>query len=260
MADLGTGVTAGQSLVCPLPRKDANVRLVCFGAAGSAASQFFPLASLLPPHIELLAAQLPGRQQRVQEFPYVRMGPAVDEMEQAFLSLDDMNYAILGICTGSLMAFELARRLHLQKPGLLGMFVASSRAPHMPDRDEPIHGLDEESMWQELERLGGTPPDVLANASLRESLSGTLRADFEMAETYTYTPTEPLTCPIVAMSGNRDRAVSVEELRGWSLATREATELIILPGDHYLLGSATQAIARTVRSFMDDWTVQCSRK
>ncbi|WP_043225454.1 thioesterase II family protein, partial [Burkholderia glumae] len=47
------------------PRSDARVRLVCFHYAGSGASMFAPWAAALPDAVELLAVQLPGRENRL---------------------------------------------------------------------------------------------------------------------------------------------------------------------------------------------------
>jgi hypothetical protein len=56
----------------------------------------------------------------------------------------------------------------------------------------------------ELRRLNGTPPEVLADAELLELVMPILRADFALVETYAYRAEPPLMCPITALGGTSD--------------------------------------------------------
>lgn len=247
MTAVGTIAPAERCIIRPRPDSLASIRLFCIAAAGSSASAFFEWGRLLPPEIELCAIQLPGRQQRAGERPYTRMALALLEVRAAIAGYLDRPFGIFGTCTGALLGYELAQRLR-GEPGaaLLGLFVACCRAPHLPDRDAPIHARDEEGLWDEVERLGGTPAMVLERPELRALLAPTLRADFELAETYHYRPAPPLDCPITVFGGAADTIVSRDELEGWRTHTTGACGVRLIDGGHYLLDSAADELTRLI--------------
>jgi medium-chain acyl-[acyl-carrier-protein] hydrolase len=71
-----------------------------------------------------------------------------------------------------------------------------------------------------------------------ELLLPTLRADFAVYETYTYTAEEPLDCPILAFGGTQDTEVSRDELVAWRDQSRGPFRLKMFDGDHFLLHRA----------------------
>lgn len=237
----------GRCIIRPRPDSLAEIRLFCIPAAGSSASAFFEWGRLLPPGIELCVIQLPGRQQRAAERPFTRMALAIQEIRKAMLGYIDRPFGIFGTCTGSLLGYELAQRLR-SEPGarMLGLYVSCCRAPHLPDRDAPIHALKDDDLWAEVDRLGGTPAMVIERPELRAMLGPTLRADFEMAETYHYRPAPPLDCPISVFGGAHDAIVSRDELEAWRERTTAACELRMIDGGHYLLDSAADELTRRI--------------
>jgi len=233
-------------IVKPRPNSLARVRMFCFPIAGGNASAFANWPDALPDDVEVCAVQYPGRQQRAAEPPFTRMPLAIHSLEKA-LGEDylDLPYAIFGTCTGSFAAYELAQRIvrvHGLQPAHL--FISCCRAPHLPDRDAPIHALPEAAMWAELERLGGTPATVSDHPELRALLSPILRADFQLAETYHYRELPPLACPLTAFGGVHDPIVAVDELEPWRAHTTGPFERRMLQGGHYLLDTASDELLR----------------
>jgi medium-chain acyl-[acyl-carrier-protein] hydrolase len=229
------------------PNSLARLRLFCLPAAGGNASAFQEWSNLLPGEIDVCAVQLPGRQQRAAEQPYTRMGLAVQALEQAIRPYLDLPFAIFGTCTGSLVGFELAQRLRRTLDIQPSYFFASCcRAPHLPDRDLPIHALPGDKLWAEIERLGGTPAIVTEHPEMQAVLSPVLRADFELAETYLYRNSPPLDCPLTVFGGMHDPIVSPVELAGWRDHTTGAFETLMLDGGHYLIDSARDQLVRAI--------------
>jgi medium-chain acyl-[acyl-carrier-protein] hydrolase len=148
----------------------------------------------------------------------------------------DVPFAFFGHSMGALISFELARYLRrIHHPGPVQLLVSSHRAPQLPERNAPLHKLSEAAFIDGLARLGGTPQAILQHAELMKLIIPTLRADFELCETYTYTPEPPLDCPISVFGGAQDTLVSVQELQGWHAQTRHAFTLSMLSGDHFFL-------------------------
>ncbi|GAB4190473.1 MAG: hypothetical protein OHK0022_03290 [Roseiflexaceae bacterium] len=218
------------------PSPQAKLRLFCLHYAGGGASVFQPWAGLLPPQIELWGVQLPGRERRLREAPFVRMAPLADAVTDALRPLLDRPFALFGHSMGALLSFELARRLRREGGPLpVALLLSAHRAPHMPRRERPIHNLPEPELIDELRRLNGTPEEVLSHPELLELLLPLIRADFAACETYEYTEEPPLDCPISVFGGMTDPLVNRDELDAWSTHTAAAFSARVLPGDHFFL-------------------------
>jgi medium-chain acyl-[acyl-carrier-protein] hydrolase len=226
-------------VTCPRPNPQARLRLFCFPYAGGGASLFRTWADDLPPAVEVCPIQLPGRENRFIEPRYTHVAPLIAALGEALHPYLDKPCALFGHSMGALIAFELARYLR-QRDGFIPerLFVAAHRAPQLPYRRPPLHPLPDPAFTAALRRLNGTPPGVLEHVELWELMLPLLRADFTLAETYTYTPDEPLTCPISAFGGMGDHEVDWEDIAAWSEQTRGSFTLRMLTGDHFFLHSA----------------------
>ena len=185
--------------------------------------------------------QLPGREARIREAPYRRMDTLADALAASIGELcggpQATTYALFGHSMGALIAHELAHRL-LERgaPAPAHLFVSGARAPQLPrDDDRMLHTLPDAEFQAALRDLNGTPELVLADRELMELMLPTLRADFELCETYRPPARGPLPCPITAFGGDQDREVSAAAVQAWQQCTRGAFEVVSLEGDHFFL-------------------------
>jgi surfactin synthase thioesterase subunit len=224
-----------------------RLRLFCFPYAGGGASIFRAWREQLPPSVDVRPVQLPGRENRLREQPFRRMDELVLVLTRVLAPMLELPFAFFGHSMGALTAFELARALRrrgLQEP--VALFVSGHRAPHIPDTDPPIHALEEGRLVEELERLNGTPAAVLADEELRQLVLPSIRADFEVCETYAYADDDPFACPIHAFGGLADRKASQPQLEPWRRYTRGAFTLEMLPGDHFFVVAQRAALVDSV--------------
>ena len=223
------------------PRPEARVRLYCFPHAGGGASIYRTWPGALPPQIEVLPVQLPGREARIREPAFTGLPPLIANLLPALgRGLLGGPVAFFGHSMGALIAYELARALRgAGSPRPLHLFVSARRAPDLPARTEPIHALPEPEFRQRLRELNGTPEAVLEHPELMELVGPTLRADFTLIESYEPVSAPPLDCPITAFGGVDDRDVSEEEVASWRRFTTAGFQLRMLPGDHFFLGQAS---------------------
>jgi len=214
----------------------ATVRLICFPYAGGAANIYHKWAGLLPAWIELCAVQPPGRGSRLLEEPFTDARSLVCAASEALTPYLDRPFALFGHSLGALVAFEFARHLRRQgKPGPICMFVSGRCAPQIPETGMPLHTLPEPQFLVELQRLNGTPDEVLAHPDLMKLMIPVLRGDFAVAETYQYLKEPPLDCRIKAFGGLDDMAINRRSLEAWKEQTANAFSLHMLPGDHFFL-------------------------
>src|SRR5215831_11381583 len=72
-----TGAWSRDWMICPQPNPAAALRLFGFPYSGGGVAIFHKWPALMPAHVELFAAQLPGRDGRRGEPPFDRMAPLV---------------------------------------------------------------------------------------------------------------------------------------------------------------------------------------
>jgi surfactin synthase thioesterase subunit len=87
---------------------------------------------------------------------------------------------------------------------------------------------------------------LLEHPELMQMLIPTLRADFAVWETYTYTTDAPIDCSISAFGGLQDPWVSRERLEAWHHQSRASFSLCMFPGDHFFLHTAEPLLLETI--------------
>lgn len=216
----------------------ASLRLFCFSYAGGGASVFRSWADFLPQEVEVCAIQLPGREYRIGEPAYRRLGPLVQALSEAIAPYLDRPFAFFGHSMGALVSFELARHLRrTQQRQPICLFLAAYRAPQLPNPNIKIYHLPQE-VFKVVLRAEGIPEMVLQNDELMQAMLPTLRADFELCDTYEYQEEAPLWCPISIFGGQEDVRISMSDLEAWSIHSDVAWSLTMLPGSHFFLHSA----------------------
>lgn len=224
-----------------VPRPDAALRLYAFGHAGAGAAAWNPVARGLTPSVELCAIRLAGRERRYLEPPPRSVAVAVADAGHRLLEAiekDDREFVIAGVCSGALLAYELARFLRDQvarQPRAL--VVVNHRAAHLRRRGRlrDMHTLSTRDLFTRLRESGAVTGPIAANPAILATFESAIRADYEAAETYVYRPCAPLNYPIVPLRGENAR-VSAEAMEAWrELTTADANVLQIATGHNALL-------------------------
>ena len=220
------------------------LRLFCLPyAGGSAAGVYRDWRRALPAGIDVVPVELPGRGTRLGELPYTRVESLLTDVLRAVLPRLDLPFALFGHSLGAILAFEAARRLehaHDARPERL--LVSGYEAPDLDRAPERDHLLPDEQFRERIRRLGGTPPEVLADTGLMDLLLPVLRADLAAAAGYAFRPGAPLSCPVTVFGGLDDPEARPSRLEGWRRQTTGPCAIRLLPGDHFFLHSAADAL------------------
>jgi surfactin synthase thioesterase subunit len=206
------------------------------------------------PAIEICPVQLPGRERRLRERPFTAMEPLVAALAEALVPLLDRPFAFFGHSLGAWVGFELARYLRATSgPQPVQLFVAGSRAPHLPFAAPSLHDLPHEEFVAALGRLGGTPKEVLRDPELMALFEPVLRADFAIADSYTFRCEEPLACPISAFGGMADTLATPTSIAAWSALSRGRFRQRIVPGGHFFIREERAMVLAGIHNDLGRW-------
>ena len=187
-----------------------SLRVICLPQAGCGAWSYHGWQNRLPPHVEVLPVEYPGRNSRLRHpFEYQSLQDlaiaVVDAIEPLLPAGSDASkdaasksaapppYVLLGWSMGAWLGYEMvleiARRTHLALP--LRVFLGGARSPSLagpefdPDRETPaLSGLPKPLFWEAFARRYGPNPNLEASEALRDLLLPTLRKDFALMERY----------------------------------------------------------------------------
>ncbi|AWK10976.1 thioesterase [Streptomyces spongiicola] len=222
------------------------VRLVCLPHAGGSAHAWIPLAEALGPGVEVLAAQYPGRHDRLAEPPLGDLKLMAGHIVASLLPLRDAPLALFGHSLGAVLAYEIAARLQATGPAPRHLFASAMLAPSR-HRHEGVHLRDDDGILAEVDRLSGTPTRSPGEEMLLRLLLPAIRGDYRAFETYT-DPGHVLSCPVTVFLGDADPLVQARDAHAWAEHTTGPSTLRVLPGGHFYLTEPgnTAEIARAV--------------
>jgi len=223
----------------PYPKPDSALRIVCFAYAGGSASVYRPWASLLPPDVELLAVQLPGREGRFVEPCLTRLDDVLDRLLPVLRPWLDRPFVLFGHSLGALLAFETARALRRARWPQPGRLIVSGRIPpQMPMTRRAFHDLPDAELLREVRRFNSASTSLLDDPGMASLALPILRGDFALHDTYSYREEPPLDIPFSVFGGVADDTTAVDKLKGWQVQSTRRITVNLFPGDHFFIESA----------------------
>jgi surfactin synthase thioesterase subunit/glycosyltransferase involved in cell wall biosynthesis len=184
--------------------------------------------------------RLPGRESRLAEAPFERMGPLIQALAAAIETYLDQRFAFFGHSMGAAVAFELARELRRRDlPAPKVLIASAARAPQFRRNHTPPPEPSDEELLREAEL-----PD---DAAVRHGILPALRADTALYRHYVYTEDAPLPFPIRAYGGAADPHITREHLEAWREQTTASFALRLFPGGHFYLRTAQAEFVAALR-------------
>ena len=241
--------------VCPQTNPEAEMRLFFFPYAGGGPPAFSQWSKELPRFMEGVIAHYPGRGSRYQEPAINDLSTLVDKLSPAIRTLSDKPFAFFGHSLGGLVSFELTRQLgryNLPQPQIL--FIAACGAPHLTDPHPSIHQLPDAEFLKSIKALNGIPSELQDNPNIIELFLPTLRADFQVVESYVFNPDDSsIDRPIIVYGGLDDPRVSRERLEGWASLTKAVFKSQRFPGDHFFINTARDSVIASIAAELESF-------
>jgi medium-chain acyl-[acyl-carrier-protein] hydrolase len=231
--------------------------MFCFPHVGAGGAAFNSWLDRLPADVELCAIRLPGRENRLRE-------PLLDDWLELFESLGpvltpllDVPFVLVGHCSGSVLAYELARRLRAAGAARPTMLILSSTdGPGVRRIDDPLHLLPRRELLSRVVEFGGMAGEVLDDPDLMDIFERILRADYRVIERLEYSGGPPLDVPITVVGGRHDEFTTCQGMAAWSAETTKEFSLHLLDAGHYILSEAGELVAQIMRRLVEQRTGQ----
>ncbi|CAM3801991.1 Oleoyl-(Acyl-carrier-protein) hydrolase [Nocardiopsis rhodophaea] len=178
--------------------------------------------------------QYPGRQERRTEPLIDDLIELADRISEELPAWLDRPTAFLGHSMGASLAFEVARRLERNGSRIECLLLSGRQAPR-PSAHGGARILGDDELVEEMRKLSGTNDAVLEDPEIVRMVLPAIRSDYRALATYRYLDGGDVSCPIVALVGDKDPKVTVEGAKAWCEFTSGLFRLEVFPGGHFFL-------------------------
>ena len=216
--------------------QEIQQRVFCFHQVGAGASMYSHFIYNPPPHTDVLAIQLPGRENRINEPYYQDMSKLIPDIAQVMLPYLDKPFIIMGHSFGGLICFEVIRHLRAHY-GLTPyhLFTSGTTAPQLTrdwqERDMMIQTALESNTEEKLLGLLNYIDDVV----FLKRIIPVMQKDMPLLMGYNYQEELPFDFPITSFAAAQDEVVFLDEIRQWQAQTTNTFTLEVVEGDHWFL-------------------------
>lgn len=231
-------------------KKNSSKKLFCFAHAGGGASFFKNLANTLKKvDIEVIAIQLPGRENRIKEKPYENLQDIVNSLYNEILSYlkeKQSSFYFFGHSMGSLVCYELSLYMFKKKSDLpQHLFLSSFSSPNNQEYTKKY--LNNSDVIAKLRDLNGTPLELLEDKDFLEIFLPAVKADFNIVNSYQeHGEFFQIPIPITVLFGTKD-IISVEDILDWKLYTSKNFSYQIFNGDHFYINKNIENIRKIIK-------------
>ncbi len=238
-----------------------NHRIFCIHPVGAGASMFTHFLYNQPKNTDVLAIQLPGRENRANEAPYENMPLLIEDLANIIKPYTDKPFIILGHSFGGIVGFELIKYLR-SKFGItpLHLFITGTIAPQLTKewkKRESIHQTSKHS--SSVEKILKTI-NYIDDVEFLKSIIPVMRHDMPLIMNYPYAADEPFDFPITGFAADKDEVVLISEVKCWKEQTKSEFNLEIVEGDHWFLGRNRDLVLQRLTEALDDAKVSEDRE
>lgn len=215
-----------------------KIDLFCFPYAGGMANFYKEWSNFLPKIISVKPIEYPGRGTKSKQLCLQRLCQLLDVLEKEITPKIQGPFAFFGHSLGSIVSYELAKRLKMTISRIpICLFLSACPPPRKVMSITSINRLDDSHFIKEVESLNGIPRELVSDPEFLTSFLPIIRADFGLLDDYQPDLKDKIDSPITVFGGEQDPFVNAEDLQSWSNETTGSTSMHVFPGDHFYLRS-----------------------
>ena len=211
---------------------NGNRVVVAFPFAGAGPHAYAEWPRHMPPDVDLVVVDLPGRATRLRESPVDDLESLVDDLAGQIAPLLPRGVTVFGHSAGASMAWATVDELWRRGVNIHRLVVSGAVNPHA--REQPrLDTLPRSELIDMLRVAGGTPAGILESDELMDLSLPAIRSDLSLAWQASDRTPGGMNVPVSAIGGTSDPRVPTSALEGWRKYTRGPAEVRVLPGGHF---------------------------
>lgn len=231
-----------------------KIKLLCLPYAGASGLIYSNWTKYLNPHIIVSPVELPGRGLRFKE-------PLCDDLDQAIdtifdsvkAEIKDHKYAFFGYCVGSIMVYELFKRIvdnNLREPS--HCFLCAHPSPNTPKVDKPLKDMSDEELIEESLRNGRIRKEDLNDKEYLDRFFRVWKSDCTMMDNYLFSyPIYKFNCDLTLLSGKDDTFFAPAELVAqWENFSNGNCNKYVIDGSHDFFKTNAPAIMDVINKVL----------
>ena len=210
-----------------------KLRLYCLPYAGGNASIYASFKDKIGDEIELVAIQLPGRSERMFEEAFTDMDALVETIYRQIASTLHEPFAFCGYSMGGVIAYALTRKIEMYSRYRPEFTIISATKPVELLTQNKKHMLNDDALIDVLKTYKASPEAVLESRELMDLLLPTIRADYQLIETYKAPEGRRLETPLILFNSEED--MSKETICAWQKYFKYDAKYITFEGGHFFI-------------------------
>lgn len=208
--------------------------MICLPYAGGSSMAYFKWIEKLKDICEVIVVDYLGHGSKTNQAcanTYVEM---LDDVYREIIEkVKDKEFVIFGHSMGAYVAFSLCEMLAKSSRKLpISIILSSANAPDHIRKISFISELSGRVDWDIIERLGGTPKEILSNKKYREYFEPLFFNDFKILESITITSSS-IRIPFYVIWGNSDLIVTRPGVNEWNKLSYCQIEFKEFKGGHF---------------------------
>ncbi len=230
-----------------------GIRLFFLPYAGGSASVFLSWKRSLDQAIDVKPVELAGRGKRICEPLYESMEEAVSDVFSIISKeIDEGEYAIYGHSMGTIIAYEVIRKIKAAKmKEPKHIFFSGGNSPNTESICKDIHILSDDDFIKHVSDYGGPNMELFENEEFKTMFLPILRGDFNIVKMYRFKNDNfKLGCNITIINGREDKLISFDDMKNWESMTNGSCAFYEFDGGHFFINKYKLEICKIVNNIL----------
>lgn len=228
-----------------------TIKLFCLPHAGGSAMLYKKWEKYLVDFIELCPLELPGRGKKIAMLNFTDMNDCVEYLFKIIeKQIDKSEYAFFGHSMGTIIVYELMKKIYETKYKKPRHIFMSGRFPPNKKISSKIHMLDDYMFKKEIIKMGGIPKEIIQNEECFDIFIPTLKADFKMVENYKFSAMQKWNTDLSVFFGKRDSAFNKYNIEEWEKYTNKKCDFYEFDGGHMFVFENADKVVQKINEIM----------